>query len=137
MDASLKSDAPALNATVTLAAATAGGLIGYFVFGWLVSQGIYAPAIPGVFLGFGGGFVAKQRNVPVAATCGVVALALCLFAEWRHFPFTYDGSLSYFLAHLADLRPLALIMVGLGGFAGFWFVWRSRNSRAPHSSPRS
>jgi F0F1-type ATP synthase assembly protein I len=137
MDALSKSDAPGLNAALTLAAATAGGVIGYFIFGWLVSQGFYAPAIPGVLLGFGGGFVATQRNVPVAAICGVVALALCLFAEWRHFPFAYDDSLSYFLAHLADLRPLTLIMVGLGGFAGFWFVWRSRNNRPPHSPPRS
>jgi hypothetical protein len=137
MDASLKPDAPALNATVTLAAATAGGLVGYFIFGWLVSQGFYAPALPGVFLGFGGGLVAKQRNVPVAAICGVVALALCLFAEWRHFPFAHDDSLTYFLAHLADLRPLTLIMVGLGGFAGFWFVWRSRSRQSPNPLPRS
>lgn len=137
MDAISKSDAPAFNAALTLAAAVAGGAIGYFIFGWLVSQGFYAPAIPGVLLGFSGGFVAKQRNVPVAAICGVVALALCLFAEWRHFPFAYDHSLSYFLAHLTDLRPLTLIMVGLGGFAGFWFVWRSRNSRSPQSPPHA
>lgn len=137
MGALSKSDAPAWNATLTLAAATAGGGIGYFIFGWLVSQGFYAPAIPGVLLGIGGGFVAKQRNVAVAALGGVMALALGLFAEWRHFPFAADDSLSYFLAHLADLRPLTLIMIGLGGFAGFWFVWHRRNRRPPNSPPRS
>ena len=137
MEGKSKSGAPALNTALTLAAALAGGVAGCFIFGWLVSQGFYAPAIPGVMLGFTGGFMAKERNVFIAAICGVVALALGLFAEWRHFPFVHDESLSYFLTHLTSLKPLTWIMVGLGGFAGFWFVWRSRNSRSSSPPPRS
>lgn len=137
MEGMSKSGAPALNTALALAAAAAGGLIGYFLVGWLVSQGFYAPAIPGVLLGFAGGFVMRERNVIVAAICGAVALALGLFAEWRHFPFVRDESLSYFLTHLTSLKPLTSIMVGLGGFAGFWFVWRGRSTQSSNSPPRS
>lgn len=126
MDGSSNSTAPAINVVLTLAGAMVGGALGFFAFGWLVRQGFYAPAIPGVLLGVGGGLLARRRSHLLAAICGMFATALCLFAEWRHFPFLRDGSLSYFLAHLAELKPLTLMMVALGGFAGFWFTWRAR-----------
>ena len=134
MDSSAQSTSPALNAARTLAGALAGGAVGYFVFGWLVGQGFYAPAIPGVLLGLGGGWLGTQRSQALAISCGLLATALCLFAEWRHFPFVRDDSLAYFLTHLADLKPLTMIMVALGGFAGFWFVWRERSPAPPSAS---
>ncbi len=126
MDSSAQSTSPALNAARTFAGAAAGGGVGYFVFGWLVGQGFYAPAIPGVLLGLGGAWLGTRRSLALALSCGLLATALCLFAEWRHFPFVRDDSFAYFLTHLKDLKPLTMIMVALGGFAGFWFVWRAR-----------
>ncbi len=125
MDAPAKTVSPVANALRTLGGAAAGGAVGCVVFGWLVGQGFYAPAIPGVLLGVAGGWMSRQRSLPLAVVCGVLGGALGLFAEWRHFPFVADGSLGYFLAHLTDLRPLTWIMVLFGAFAGFWFVWRS------------
>ena len=118
--------APAVNAARTLAGAAAGGALGFFVFGWLVSQGFYAPAIPGVLLGVGGGLLAIKRSMALAVTCGVLALALGIVTEWHSFPFIRNGSLGFFLSHLAELKPLTQIMIALGGFGGFWFVWRGR-----------
>jgi len=137
MDDSSNSTAPAINAALTLIGAAVGGVVGYFAFGWLIRQGYYALAIPGVLLGVGGGLLARHRSHFLAAICSTSATTLCLFAEWRHFPFERDDSLSYFLAHLADLKPLTMIMVALGGFAGFWFVWRARPAPVSRSNPLS
>jgi len=117
-----------INAARTLAGATVGGALGFFAFGWLVSQGFYAPAIPGVLLGVGGGFLSTRKSVPLAVTCGFLGLALGIVAEWRYFPFTLDESFGYFLSHLADLKPPTQLMIALGGLGGFWFVWRSRTT---------
>ncbi len=124
MDVPARTFSSAGNALRTLGGAAVGGVVGYVVFGWLVEQGFYAPAIPGVLLGVAAGWLSRQRSLALAVACGVMGLVLGLVAEWRHFPFVADKSLGYFLAHLADLRPLTWIMVLLGGFAGFWFVWR-------------
>ena len=135
MDDSASSTAPGINAALTFIGAALGGAIGYVAFGWLVRQGFYAPAIPGVLVGIGGGLLARERSSVVAVVCGFLAAALCLFAEWRHFPFVRDDSLSYFLSHLTDLKPLTVIMVALGGFAGFWFVWRARRVQRSNPNP--
>ena len=137
MDGPSNSTAPAINAALTLIGAAVGGIIGYVAFGWLLRQGFYAPAIPGLLLGIGGGLLAKQRSQVLAMICGVLAVALCLMAEWRHFPFVRDDSASYFLSHLADLKPLTMIMIAVGGFTGFWFVWRARPAQRSNPTPPS
>ena len=50
-------------------------------------------------------------------------LALCLggFTEWKFAPFVKDGSLSYFVAHVHQLKPVTLIMIAMGGAFGVWF----------------
>ena len=74
----------------------------------------------------GAGLLANARSLTLAISCGLLALVLGVFAEWKHFPFTKDGSFNYFVTHLFDLRPLTLIMIALGGLGGFWFAWRGR-----------
>jgi hypothetical protein len=120
------------NALLAFAGAAAGGVAGYFAFGWLARQGFSALALPGVLIGLGAGRCVPGRSLPLAVTCGISALVLGVFAEWKHFPFLADDSLGYFLAHLLDLRPFTLLMLALGGFAGFWFAWRGNGK--PHSS---
>ena len=105
--------------------------MGYLAFGWLVSQGFYALALPGVLLGLGAGGLAKRRSMAFAVVCGVMALGLGVFTEWKHIPFAKDDSLKYFLTHLPDLRPLTLIFIGLGGFGGFWFARPAAGPRQP------
>jgi len=36
------------------------------------------------------------------------------------FPFLKDKSLAYFLAHVHQLRPLTLIMIGVGAVFAYW-----------------
>lgn len=125
----------ALNATRTLAGAAAGGVAGYFAFGWLVGQGFYALALPGVLLGLGGGYCVVRPTRALAVICGIAAAVLGVVSEWRHFPFIADKSLGYFVTHLSNLRPLTWIMIALGTAAGAWFVWRGGPSQPPKNIP--
>jgi hypothetical protein len=70
-----------------LAGAAAGGVLGFYTFGWLVGHGFYGLMIPGAFLGFGCSVLARHSSVARGVVCGVAALALALFAEWRFLPF--------------------------------------------------
>ncbi len=107
---------------VTLGAVV-GGALGYFGFFWIAGQGFYAMVLPGGLLGIGAG-LAKNRSLLLAIGCGLVALALGLFTEWRFRPFVKDDSLGYFLMHVWDLTPITLLMIVAGGFVGFWMPFR-------------
>jgi len=98
-----------------------GAVAGYFVFVWLVDQGFYALVLPGATLGLGCGYASRIRSPWLAAIGGVGAALLLIFCEWKVFPFVADGSLSYFVAHLHQLRGLTLIFLLLGILAGAWF----------------
>jgi len=123
---------PASNVGLGLLGAALGGTLGYFLFGWLLRQGFYALALPGVLLGLGCGFLLKQRSLALAIVCGLAGLALGMFAEWKHLPLETDRSLGYFVTHLHQLRPFTLLMLALGAAGGFWFAWRVKESSQPH-----
>jgi hypothetical protein len=118
------------NNVLALGGALAGGAVGYFVFFWLAAQGFYGLALPGGLLGLGAGLV-RNRSLGVAVMCGVLATALGLVAEYRYAPFIADGSFGYFLAHVPDLQPVTLVMIGLGGLIGFWVPYRRRELARP------
>jgi hypothetical protein len=103
-------------------AAAAGGVVGYFAFLWIARQGFYALMLPGALVGFGASIFANERSVARGVLCGVFALGLGLFAEWRFAPFIKDPSLGYFLAHVAQLQPITLLLIAGGGFLGYWLA---------------
>ena len=136
MDEAKASDSTAgtiVNTARGLLGAAIGGAAGYFVTGWLARQGFYAMALPGVGIGLGAGLLVTKRCPGVAIFCGILALALGLFTEWKHFPFIRDASFGYFLRHLGDLRPLTLILIGLGTVAGYWFALGVGGKRPPRA----
>src|SRR4051812_27019832 len=97
---------PGADFALGLAGALVGGVVGYFLVGWLAKQGFYGVALPGVLLGVGAGLLAKQPSPSLAITCGIMALALGVFTEWKLFPFIADGTFRYFLTHLSALKPI-------------------------------
>src|SRR6185369_6204476 len=109
--------------------AVIGGWMGYEAFFWIAKQGFYALPLPGALLGIGCGLLARKRLMPRAVLCGVAAVALGLYVEWRFEPFIADKSLGYFVSHIHLLRPYTLLMVALGGVFGFWFALGLKGKR--------
>ena len=110
-------------AALVLSGGVLGGVVGYFAFGWLVSQGFYGLVLPGGLIGLGAGLAPCRSRWP-SVVCGVSALLLGLFTEWRFFPFKADGSFSYFLRNVHELKPITLLMIAAGTGIGFWVPFR-------------
>jgi hypothetical protein len=113
-----------------LAGALAGGAVGYVAFIWIARQGFYALMLPGAMAGLGASLLVSNRSVLRGVLCGLFAVGLGLFAEWRFAPFIKDQGFGYFLAHIADLRPITLLLIIAGGGFGYWFaLGRERGTR--------
>ncbi len=101
-----------------------GGVLGVVGFNWIVRQGFYAIILPGMLAGAGCRVLAPRRLLILSIVCAVFSVILGLYAEWQAFPFTRDNSLMYFITHIHQLKPITLILIGLGGFFGFWIADR-------------
>ncbi len=99
--------------------AALGGMVGYLGFFWLLTQGFFALALPGGLLGIAAGFP-KNRWIGWAWICGIAALSLGIYADWKAEPFRADAHFRYFLTHLHLVRPFTLIMIAAGTAVGFW-----------------
>ncbi len=108
---------------LSLTAAVIGGTLGYFAFFWIADQGFYALVLPGGLMGLAAG-IPGPRSRWVAIVCGIAAVLLGLYTEWRYAPFIADDSWMYFLTHIHQLRPLTLIMILVGAAIGFWVPFR-------------
>ena len=120
---------------LTVCLAGAGGFLGYLGFGLLLDQGFYAMVLPGGLAGLAAG-IPRSRSPIVPVLCGLLAIVAGLLTEYRFAPFLADGSLKYFLVHTMDLRPLTLLLIGLGGFLGFWVPFRRRIPGRPDAVPQ-
>ncbi len=114
------------NVTITnwllgIVAGIIGGALGYFAFFLMARQGLYAVVLPGALLGLGCGFLSGIKSNALGVACGLLALLLGFFTEWRFAPFIDDGSFAYFITHVHNLRSMTLIMIAVGGLFGFWF----------------
>jgi hypothetical protein len=101
--------------------AIAGGVAGYFLFWFLLRNGLYSSMIPGALLGIGAGLAARGRSQLLGIICGVAAIPLSIWSEWHLMPFAQDNSLRFFLANLHQLPPMHLLMMALGAAAAWWF----------------
>jgi hypothetical protein len=104
-----------------LAGAVAGAIAGYLLFWALAKNGMYGEMILGVFLGVGAGWAARSKSLALGVLCAALALPLSIVAEWSVAPFIKDKSLTFFLMNVTEVRPVALIFIGLGSAAAFWF----------------
>lgn len=121
---------PASSIALGCVGAALGATLGWLGFAWLVRQGIYAMVLPGAMLGIGAGVMVRHRSVAFSIGCGMASVVLGLFREWRHFPFSTDGSLGYFAGHLHQLTLKTLLLILLGGIVGFYLPFRRRDNPA-------
>lgn len=103
-----------------LIGAAIGGVLGYYTFGWLEYHGFYGLAIPGAFLGLGCGLLAQHRSRPRGIACGVAALALSLFTEWKHHWFLDDDSFLFMVTHMKEKSPVTWLMIGIATLVAYW-----------------
>jgi hypothetical protein len=117
------------NDFLVLIGAAVGGALGYVAFFWIARQGFYGLVLPGGALGLVAG-IFKPRSEVIPFVCGVSALALGLFAEWRLAPFIADAGFGYFLSHVHQLEPITMILIAAGAVIGFWVpLRRSREEK--------
>lgn len=98
-----------------------GAALGYGLYRILLTYGFYALAIPGAIMGLGCGFASRVYSPRLGLINGLAAIPLTLVSEWWHFPFADDGSLSYFLGHLTQLKAGTWILGILGILLAAWF----------------
>jgi hypothetical protein len=103
-----------------LLGAIVGGTLGYFLFIGLTRIGLYALILPGGLLGLGGGLMLRGKSTLFGVLCGVSALGLGLFADWRFEQFRDDPSFWYFLTHIHKLDFITLFMLIVGVLIAFW-----------------
>ena len=127
---------PIASNVLGLAGAAVGGILGYWIFAWIVGQGFYGLMIPGALLGLGCSLLAQHRSLTRGIVCGVAAVALGLYAEWRIFPFKDDQSFTYLATHFYQLKPITLLMIGVGGAFGFWMGRDANPLFAPADRPK-
>jgi len=110
----------ALSWFLGLIGAVLGGVVGYFAFVWILKQGFYAGVLPGAMIGIGCGMLARHPSLLRGVLCGLAGLAFGFWCEWKTAPFKKDESLDFFLRHIPDLSPVAIIMIALGGLVSYW-----------------
>jgi len=104
-----------------LVGAAIGAALGWLAFVWLVGQGFYALALPGALVGLLCGVLSGGSSIVNAIGCAIIAAAVSIVLEWRHFPFVADESFGYFVTHLHQLRGITWLMLILGIVFAFWF----------------
>lgn len=110
----------ALSTTLGVIGGIVGGVFGYVLFFWIVKQGFYALVLPGASVGLGCGLLARHSSVIRGVACALAALALGLYSEWKFAPFVVDKRFGYLALHFYDLRPITLIMIGLGAALSYY-----------------
>jgi hypothetical protein len=103
-----------------LIGAAIGGVLGYYIFMWIVDQGFYGLMIPGALLGLGCSLLSQHRSHGRGVICAAAACLLGLYSEWKFAPFRADGGFGYFVTHVAELKPITQGMIVLGAFFAYW-----------------
>jgi hypothetical protein len=103
-----------------LIGAVAGGVLGYYIFLWILDQGFYGLMIPGALLGLGCGLLSRHASQLRGVLCGAAGLVLGMYAEWSYRVFKPDGSFGYLVTHIYQKRPLTLVMLALGALFAYW-----------------
>lgn len=103
-----------------LIGAVGGGVLGYYIFLWILDQGFYGLMIPGALLGLGCGLLGLHASQVRGVLCGAAGLVLGLYAEWSYRTRVADVRFMDLVTHAYEKRPLTLIMLTLGACFAYW-----------------
>ena len=99
------------------AGAVLGATAGYFLFGWLIDQGLYGLALPGALTGIGASLLSRRRSIVVAIIAGIVAFGVSALCEAT---FLQDGTLETFLDSIDKQPTMTYVMLVVGVCCAVW-----------------
>ena len=101
-----------------------GGVLGYFVVGWISRQGFYAMILPGALVGLGCGQASSTRSNVRGVVSALMALIAGLISEWLVFYHPAErtvGSFVEFLSKFGQQPMVTPIMIAVGTLFGYWW----------------
>ena len=100
--------------------AVVGAVVGYYAFGWLLAQGMYAMVLPGALIGLGCGMLLGGASPWMGIACAVAALVVEIVCQWHFLPFAQDESFGFLLRNIHRLPPMQLVMIVVGVLVAYW-----------------
>jgi len=131
-----------------LIGAAVGGVLGYYIFLWLIHQGFYGLMIPGALLGLGCSLLSEHQSQLRGVLCAVAGLVLGMYSEWHFEWFKPDDGFAYLATHIHQKGLVTLLMLALGAFFAYWLgkdagqrqvsgLWRPSSRIDPQDPPLS
>lgn len=114
---------PILNIVRGLVGMGIGGVVGVWLFEWILTQGLYAIVLPGLFIGLGCGVLIQSRCILLQVIAGISGVSLGIYCDWKH-----TLGYSNFFDYLKDFHhnpPIVIILIVLGGVFSFWYSGKS------------
>jgi hypothetical protein len=118
-----------------LVGAALGGVLGFYVYRWILNQGFIGGMIPGAFLGLGCSLLARHPSIARGVVCGVAGLILGLFTDW--YTTITQQTFREYLLDIKSINQVILLTIAIGTFIAFWLgkdaglAGRSRLATAP------
>jgi hypothetical protein len=101
-----------------LVGAAIGGVLGFYVYRWVLNQGFIGGMIPGAFLGLGCSLLARHPSMARGVVCGVAGLILGFFTDW-YTTITKQTFWEY-LRDVKSINQVILLTIAIGTFIAFW-----------------
>jgi hypothetical protein len=99
-----------------------GAAVGYVAFFTLLNRaGLYAMVLPGALIGIGRVMGSKTKSIPLGIVCGVAAVVLSLYLEWRVTPLPEGATFIEFLQRLPDRPFRSQASLIAGPLMALWF----------------
>ncbi len=108
--------------------AIVGVVVGALVTNLAAKSNIYALIAVGPLAGYGARLLAnlgaRRTDLFLGIMAAVISLAGGIWTEWWVWPFLADNTLPYFVQHLAEVKPIDLLVIGVGAAIAFFLAWR-------------
>ena len=97
-----------------------GAAVGCGVVTLLFRWGFYGVMLVGLCTGWGSSLFSQSSSKLLGIACVLVALPATIGISWYCSPFVVDDSLVFYLQHLHKLKPIQLVMIGLGTLMAYY-----------------
>jgi predicted transporter len=104
-----------------IAGGAVGGVLGYFVFDWALTQGYYALVLPGSLVGIGCGLASRRKLLAMGVLSAIGAFAVGALADWNSLANPSPTVLEHLGTLLQPNRRMPAILIFAGVAISFYF----------------